>query len=65
MKIQIHSGQVVAWGEMPDAFGDDIFEQGVPADFSLDKYTYTPNEDGSFNPDGFTPILADENGNPL
>jgi len=56
MKVQIVNDLVVSWGEMPNAVGADIFEQGVPSDFSLDRYTYTPISPGVYNPNGFATI---------
>lgn len=58
MKIQIRDGIVVAWGEMPNVpvDGVEIFDNGVPDDFSLDKYTYTPSAGGVYNPNGFALI---------
>jgi hypothetical protein len=55
MKVQILNGIVTAWGEMPNAPVDnlEIFENGVPDDFSLDKYTYTPLAGNVYNQNGF------------
>lgn len=50
MRVQIIIDQVIAWGE--ECYGDDTYV--TPIDYSPDKYTYTPNEDGSYNPNGFT-----------
>jgi hypothetical protein len=50
MRVQINNGQVIAWGE--ECIGDDTYDALI--DYSPDKYTYTPNEDGSYNPNGFT-----------
>lgn len=56
MKVQITNGIVVAFGEMPNAPTDNIevFEQGVPDDFSLETYTYTPLAGNAYNPNGYT-----------
>ena len=56
MKVQIINGAVISWGEMPNAPTDniEIFENGVPDDFSLDKYNYTPLAGNAYNPSGFS-----------
>ena len=54
MRVQIVNDEVLAWGN--ECTGDDTFE--APIDYSPDKYTYTPNEDGSLNPNGFTLITT-------
>jgi hypothetical protein len=50
MRVQIVNGEILAWGVQCNGY--DTFD--APIDYSPEKYTYTPNEDGSFNPNGFT-----------
>lgn len=51
MKVQIINDTVVAFGIALE--GEDVFSP-APADYSFEKYDYTPIEPGVFNPDGFT-----------
>lgn len=55
MKVQIRDGVVLAWGIMPttDVDNIEIFEQGVPDDFSPELYTYTPLAGNAYNVNGF------------
>ena len=57
MRVQIRDGIVIGYGT--EVNGEDTYEDGVPEDYTFEKYTYTPNEDGSFNPDGFV-LIAEE-----
>jgi hypothetical protein len=53
MRVQIKDGIIIGYGV--EINGDETFE-GAPEDYDFEKYSYTPNVDGSFNPDGFTLI---------
>jgi hypothetical protein len=44
-------GKALSWHTNLVPNGVNIFE--IPADFDFVKYTYIPNEDGTFNPEGF------------
>ncbi len=48
-------GAILAYGEYDSPEGDDIFIDEVS--HSLETETYTPNEDGSYNPNGWNPKI--------
>jgi len=56
MRVQIRNGEIIGYGL--ELYGDESFE-GAPEDYTFEKYSYTPNVDGSFNPEGF--ILIENN----
>jgi hypothetical protein len=55
MRVQIRDGVIIGYGYAVN--GDDTHD-GAPDDYEFGKYTYTPNEDGSFNSSGFTLITT-------
>jgi len=56
MRVQIRNGEIIGYGF--ELYGDESFE-GAPEDYTFEKYSYTPNVDGSFNPNGF--VLIENN----
>ena len=57
MRVQIREGQIIGYGV--EINGDETFE-GAPEDYDFEKYSYTPNANGSFNPEGFK-LIENEN----
>ena len=56
MKVQIRDGEIIGYGV--EINGEGTFE-GAPEDYDFEKYSYTPNMDGSFNIEGF--VLIENN----
>jgi hypothetical protein len=48
-------GSIIGYGQILGTEEQGVYSN-VPQDFTFEKYEYEPNEDGSFNPDGFTRI---------
>jgi hypothetical protein len=48
-------GAILAYGEYEVPEGDDIFIDSVS--HSLENEDYTPNEDGTYNPNGWQPKI--------
>jgi hypothetical protein len=57
MRVQIREGEIIGYGV--EINGDETFE-GAPEDYDFEKYSYTPNANGSFNPEGFK-LIENEN----
>ena len=51
MRVQIRDSIVIGYGYAVNGY--DTYD-GAPDDYEFGKYYYTPNEDGSYNPNGFT-----------
>ena len=58
--FSFESQSIVSYGTVYDTMeGESIVD--IPDDFEFGKYNYTPNEDGTFNVDGFVLISLDDN----
>lgn len=51
---------IVSYGVVYENMTEAENVYAIPDDFEFGKYEYTPNEDGSFNPNGFTLINNEE-----